>query len=78
MRASPLRMVAVAILGAGSWGTALAVHLGRLGRHVALWARSVNVEMPITEQMYMMLYEDKAPRQAVVELMTRSPRREVD
>ena len=62
MRASPLRMVAVAILGAGSWGTALAVHLGRLGRHVALWARSVNVEMPITEQMYMMLYEDKAPR----------------
>src|SRR5262249_57367259 len=26
-------------LGAGSWGTALAVHLGRLGHTVRLWAR---------------------------------------
>jgi glycerol-3-phosphate dehydrogenase (NAD(P)+) len=30
---------AVAIIGAGSWGTALAVHLGRLGGDVRLWAR---------------------------------------
>jgi glycerol-3-phosphate dehydrogenase (NAD(P)+) len=29
----------VAILGAGSWGTALAVHLGRLGHEVRLWGR---------------------------------------
>jgi glycerol-3-phosphate dehydrogenase (NAD(P)+) len=29
----------VAVLGAGSWGTALAVHLGRLGHEVSLWAR---------------------------------------
>jgi len=29
----------VTILGAGSWGTALAVHLGRLGHDVRLWAR---------------------------------------
>src|SRR5437764_8361247 len=29
----------VAVLGAGSWGTALAVHLGRLGHNVRLWAR---------------------------------------
>ena len=29
----------VAILGAGGWGTALAVHLGRAGREVHLWAR---------------------------------------
>ena len=29
----------VAVLGAGSWGTALAVHLGRIGHHVRLWAR---------------------------------------
>jgi len=28
-----------AVLGAGSWGTALAVHLARLGRPVRLWAR---------------------------------------
>jgi glycerol-3-phosphate dehydrogenase (NAD(P)+) len=29
----------VAILGAGSWGTALAVHLGGIGHTVRLWAR---------------------------------------
>jgi glycerol-3-phosphate dehydrogenase (NAD(P)+) len=29
----------VTILGAGSWGTALAVHLGRVGHDVRLWAR---------------------------------------
>jgi glycerol-3-phosphate dehydrogenase (NAD(P)+) len=29
----------LAVLGAGSWGTALAVHLARVGHHVALWAR---------------------------------------
>jgi glycerol-3-phosphate dehydrogenase (NAD(P)+) len=32
-------MRAVTVLGAGSWGTALAVHLGRLGHAVRLWAR---------------------------------------
>ena len=31
--------VAVAILGAGSWGTALAVHCARVGHHVRLWGR---------------------------------------
>jgi glycerol-3-phosphate dehydrogenase (NAD(P)+) len=29
----------IAVLGAGSWGTALAVHLGRVGHEVRLWAR---------------------------------------
>ena len=32
-------MPTVTVLGAGSWGTALAVHLGRLGHDVTLWAR---------------------------------------
>jgi glycerol-3-phosphate dehydrogenase (NAD(P)+) len=32
-------MPRVAVLGAGSWGTALAVHLGRLGHEVRLWVR---------------------------------------
>ena len=32
-------MRTVSVLGAGSWGTALAVHLGRLGHDVRLWAR---------------------------------------
>jgi glycerol-3-phosphate dehydrogenase (NAD(P)+) len=29
----------IAVLGGGSWGTALAIHLGRDGRRVRLWAR---------------------------------------
>lgn len=29
----------VAVLGAGSWGTALAIHLARVGHDVQLWAR---------------------------------------
>jgi glycerol-3-phosphate dehydrogenase (NAD(P)+) len=32
-------MRTIAVLGAGSWGTALAVHLGRLHHDVRLWAR---------------------------------------
>jgi len=32
-------MMRVAVLGAGSWGTALGIHLGRIGHEVHLWAR---------------------------------------
>jgi glycerol-3-phosphate dehydrogenase (NAD(P)+) len=32
-------MRTIGVLGAGSWGTALAVHLCRLGHDVRLWAR---------------------------------------
>ena len=32
-------MRAITVLGAGSWGTALAVHLARIGHDVRLWAR---------------------------------------
>ncbi|MEO7275740.1 MAG: NAD(P)H-dependent glycerol-3-phosphate dehydrogenase [Vicinamibacterales bacterium] len=40
MPPSPVRQSdAIAVLGAGSWGTALAVHLARSGHHVRLWAR---------------------------------------
>ena len=38
----------VAVLGAGSWGTALAVHLGRQGHDVALWARDARLVDEIT------------------------------
>lgn len=33
----------VAILGAGSWGSALAVHLARVGHEVTLWARDASL-----------------------------------
>jgi glycerol-3-phosphate dehydrogenase (NAD(P)+) len=33
-------MAQVTVLGSGSWGTALAIHLARSGHAVALWARS--------------------------------------
>ena len=33
----------LAILGSGSWGTALAVHLARVGHDVRLWAREADV-----------------------------------
>ncbi len=32
-------MRSVAVLGAGSWGTALAIHLAGIGHEVRLWAR---------------------------------------
>jgi glycerol-3-phosphate dehydrogenase (NAD(P)+) len=47
-------------------------------RSVRDLARSVEVEMPITEQMYLLLYEDKPPRQVGIDLMTRGLRRETD
>ncbi len=31
----------IAVLGAGSWGTALAIHLSRIGHEVCLWAHQV-------------------------------------
>jgi glycerol-3-phosphate dehydrogenase (NAD(P)+) len=39
-------------------------------------ARKMGVEMPIIEQMYQMLYQDKPAREAVLELMTRNPKAE--
>jgi len=30
----------ITVLGAGSWGTALAIHLGRIGHQVRLWSRT--------------------------------------
>ena len=39
-------------------------------------ARAQNVEMPITAQMRRLLFEDKPPREAMVELMTRQLKHE--
>jgi glycerol-3-phosphate dehydrogenase (NAD(P)+) len=40
-------------------------------------ARARGVEMPITEQMYAILHDGKAPREAIAELMSRSSKSEV-
>ncbi len=39
----------VSVLGAGSWGTALAIHLGRAGHDVLLWARDPAVASHVAE-----------------------------
>jgi glycerol-3-phosphate dehydrogenase (NAD(P)+) len=41
-------------------------------------ARGVGVDMPITEQMFLLLYEGKEPMQAVVDLMSRRRKHELD
>jgi len=41
-------MRTVTVLGAGSWGTALAVHLGRVGHDVSLWARDPSLAGEMT------------------------------
>ena len=40
-------------------------------------ALSVEVEMPITEQMYALLYDGKEPRRAVEHLMSRPLKHEL-
>ena len=47
-------------------------------RTVHLLAQRHGVEMPIVEQMYLVLYEDKSPIQAVRDLMGRTQRAEAD
>src|SRR3990167_4579609 len=40
-------------------------------------AQENNIEMPITEQVYRVLYENKSPKDAVMELMTRRLKEEI-
>ena len=40
-------MTDIAVLGAGSWGTALAVHLARIGHGVRLWS----IEPPVVDEI---------------------------
>ncbi|MDE3088161.1 MAG: NAD(P)-dependent glycerol-3-phosphate dehydrogenase [Chloroflexota bacterium] len=41
-------------------------------------ARHLGVELPITDQVYAVAFENKDPRQAVMDLMTRAAKRELD
>ena len=40
----------VAVLGAGSWGTSLAVHLGRVGHDIRLWGRDAALVADMTSR----------------------------
>lgn len=59
-------------------GTRMVAEGVRNTRTVHLLAQRHGVEMPIVEQMYRVLYEDKAPLQAVRDLMGRTQRAEAD
>lgn len=70
-------MKRVTILGAGSWGTALAVHVARSGREVRLWARDPTVVDEISRERVNPRYlsdvsipECVAPSAALDEAMT--------
>jgi glycerol-3-phosphate dehydrogenase (NAD(P)+) len=39
-------------------------------------SRRLNIEMPITEQMYAVLYQDRSPHDAIRELMERPLKQE--
>jgi glycerol-3-phosphate dehydrogenase (NAD(P)+) len=49
-------MPTIAVLGAGSWGTALAVHLGRLGHDIPLWARDATLAADIAARRANAIY----------------------
>jgi glycerol-3-phosphate dehydrogenase (NAD(P)+) len=49
-------MCRVAVLGAGSWGTALAVHLARVGHEVRLWARDPMTVRDIVQRRANVVY----------------------
>ena len=40
-------------------------------------SQKMEVSMPIIEQIYLVLYADKSPRMAVIDLMTRRLRSEI-
>jgi glycerol-3-phosphate dehydrogenase (NAD(P)+) len=45
-------------------------------RSVYLLSRRVDIEMPIVEQMFQVLYEHKKPPEAVRDLLLRTPKAE--
>ncbi len=54
-------MKTIAVLGAGTWGTALAIHLGRIGHSVRLWARNPALSAELLAQRRNPLYLPELP-----------------
>jgi len=57
--------------------TGLTVEGITTARAAQRWARSVGVEMPITEHVYQVIYEGMPPLEAMDRLMNREPTHEV-
>lgn len=49
-------MKRIAVIGAGSWGTALAIVAGRQGHNVRIWSRNLRVVEAINQQHFNPLY----------------------
>ena len=58
--------------------TSMVVEGIRATRAAYQLASKYHVDMPITDQLYQVLYQKKSPRDAVLELMTRSRTHEVE
>ncbi len=58
----------VAVIGAGSWGTALAVHLARTGCEVTLWAREAEIVEGIRNERRNPLFLSDIPIPVQVEV----------
>jgi glycerol-3-phosphate dehydrogenase (NAD(P)+) len=59
-------MPTVTVLGAGGWGTALAVHLGRVGHDVRLWGRDAALVEEIRSRRVNAVYLPDVPVPATV------------
>ena len=57
----------IAVLGSGSWGTALAVHLARTGHDVRLWARDPALAAAMTSQRENATYLPGVPLPAALQ-----------
>jgi glycerol-3-phosphate dehydrogenase (NAD(P)+) len=67
----------VTVLGAGSWGTALALHLGRVGHDVCLWARDESLARDMTVRRANAVYLPDItlpPRVSVTHVLTEAVR----
>jgi glycerol-3-phosphate dehydrogenase (NAD(P)+) len=51
----------ITVLGAGSWGTALAIQCARAGRHTRLWGRDAQLIADIARERCNLRYLPKAP-----------------
>ncbi len=49
----------------------------RTTRSVHDWSRKLNIEMPITDAVFKVLFEDQDPKDVLYDLMTRDPKEEI-